>query len=142
LNLVIHKKSTPRSGKAWWATAVFDGGLLRALRALGAPVGAVKALIGRYYAQRPQNRGSHNNPKRRGSSARGCRCCSLQAGEAGADTQTFRRLHANRRDAPLQRPPSGRRPHPFVGPLVHPRLASSFHPAHVHHRRYRHREPR
>jgi len=46
----------------WWAAAVFDGGLPRALRALGALVGAVKALIGRNYAQHPQNRGSHNNP--------------------------------------------------------------------------------
>jgi len=42
------------------------GGLPRALRALGALVGAGQALIGRYYAQRLQNRGSHNNPSQGG----------------------------------------------------------------------------
>jgi len=46
LKLVIYQKSTPRSGKAWWAAAVFDGGLPRALTALGALVGAVKARYG------------------------------------------------------------------------------------------------
>ena len=61
--MVFFKKSTPRSGNAWWDIAVSDGGLLRALRALGALVGAVKALIGRYHAQRPQNRGPQNNAR-------------------------------------------------------------------------------
>jgi len=59
LKLVIHKQSTPRSGKAWWAAAVSDEGKPRALRALKALVGAVKARIGRKFAQRRQKIGAH-----------------------------------------------------------------------------------
>jgi len=48
--LVIDKNSSPCSGKVNCATVVFDGVLLRALRALGALVRAVKMLIERLYA--------------------------------------------------------------------------------------------